>query len=249
MSLLILFLAAFAASAVEMVEALTIVVAVGVTRGWRSPIVGVGAAFVALAASSRARARAHAHPDLVAAPRRRRAPARLRAPVAAEGDPACVRLEGAARRGRDLRPRAGGRAGGRPRAARPIVDWFAFTVSFKGVFLEGLEVAFIVISFGGTKGGVPVAAAAAALALVHGRDHRLRRPRAAQPGAGERAQVRGRDDADDVRHRSGPRRAPARTGPAATRRSSASSPSSRSSRSSSCGSLRGRVRRAAAVAA
>jgi uncharacterized membrane protein len=46
------------------------------------------------------------------------------------------------------------------------LDWFAFTLSFKGVFLEGLEVAFIVISFGSTKGGVPVAAAAAGLALV-----------------------------------------------------------------------------------
>src|SRR3954447_17129125 len=49
MSLPILFLAAFAASAVEMVEALTIVLAVGVTRGWRSPLVGVGSALVVLA--------------------------------------------------------------------------------------------------------------------------------------------------------------------------------------------------------
>ena len=39
-----LFLSAFLASAVEMVEALTIVLAVGVTRGWRSALIGVGAA-------------------------------------------------------------------------------------------------------------------------------------------------------------------------------------------------------------
>lgn len=39
----------FLASAVEMVEALTIVLAVGVTRGWRSTMAGVAAAAVALA--------------------------------------------------------------------------------------------------------------------------------------------------------------------------------------------------------
>jgi uncharacterized membrane protein len=40
MSDVFLFLGAFMASAVEMVEALTIVLAVGVTRGWRSPLSG-----------------------------------------------------------------------------------------------------------------------------------------------------------------------------------------------------------------
>ena len=44
----LLFSAAFLASAVEMVEALTIVLAVGVTRGWRSAAAGVGAALIAL---------------------------------------------------------------------------------------------------------------------------------------------------------------------------------------------------------
>ena len=42
--------AAFLASAVEMVEAMTIVLAVGITRGWRSALIGVGLAFAALAA-------------------------------------------------------------------------------------------------------------------------------------------------------------------------------------------------------
>ena len=44
--------------------------------------------------------------------------------------------------------------------ARPPVDprafdAYAFTLSFKGVFLEGLEVAFIVLTFGATQGSIP----------------------------------------------------------------------------------------------
>src|SRR2546423_11560134 len=45
-----LVLASFLASTVEMVEALTIVLAVGVSRQWRSTLIGVGVALVALAA-------------------------------------------------------------------------------------------------------------------------------------------------------------------------------------------------------
>src|SRR5262249_32228386 len=41
-------LGAFLASAVEMVEALTIVLGVGVVRGWRSTLIGAGAATVVL---------------------------------------------------------------------------------------------------------------------------------------------------------------------------------------------------------
>src|SRR5438105_8518975 len=44
-----LVLSAFLASAVEGVEALTIVLAAGVARGWRSSLTGVAAAVVALA--------------------------------------------------------------------------------------------------------------------------------------------------------------------------------------------------------
>jgi uncharacterized membrane protein len=44
------------------------------------------------------------------------------------------------------------------------LDWFSFVVSFKGVFLEGVEVVFIVITFGLNADNVPLAAAGAAAA-------------------------------------------------------------------------------------
>src|SRR3954451_6677856 len=48
MSGVFLFTASFLASTVEMVEALTIVLAVGVTRGWRSSLIGVLVGLVTL---------------------------------------------------------------------------------------------------------------------------------------------------------------------------------------------------------
>jgi len=51
-------------------------------------------------------------------------------------------------------------------ADRASHDWYSFTVSFKGVFLEGLEVAFIVVTFGSTQGNVGLAAIGAGAALV-----------------------------------------------------------------------------------
>ena len=45
---LLVFLGAALASAVEMVEALTIVLALGVSRGWRAPLQGAAAALVVL---------------------------------------------------------------------------------------------------------------------------------------------------------------------------------------------------------
>ena len=49
---------------------------------------------------------------------------------------------------------------------RSGLDWYAFTVAFKGVLLEGLEVVFIVISFGSAQGRLGLAAAGAGAALV-----------------------------------------------------------------------------------
>jgi uncharacterized membrane protein len=47
-----------------------------------------------------------------------------------------------------------------------ISDWYAFTLSFKGVLLEGLEVVFIVLTFGAIHHGVGLASVAALSAVV-----------------------------------------------------------------------------------
>ena len=54
-----------------------------------------------------------------------------------------------------------------PEVGRWVVrDWYAFTLSFKGVFLEGLEVAFIVVTFGNNQRDVPLAALGALTAVL-----------------------------------------------------------------------------------
>ena len=84
--------------------------------------------------------------------------------MAAQGGATRRGAEGQARRGRDLQgasrggPR-GGRAGGG-------FDGYSFTIAFKGVLLEGLEVAFIVLTFGANQHNVGLAAAAAAAAVL-----------------------------------------------------------------------------------
>jgi uncharacterized membrane protein len=167
MRIAFLFLAAFLASAVEMVEALTIVLAVGVTRGWRSTLIGVGAAGLALAAIVGALGPALTHVPLNALRLvvgglllvfglqwLRKAILRASGfkPLHDEEAAYAHEVEEARRAGHELH------AG---------LDWYSFTLSFKGVFLEGLEVAFIVITFGAARsGGVAIAAAAAGAALV-----------------------------------------------------------------------------------
>jgi len=49
---------------------------------------------------------------------------------------------------------------------RAGMDWYAFVLTFKAVFLEGLEVAFIVLTFGSAQGSIPLAALGAGIALV-----------------------------------------------------------------------------------
>jgi len=161
-----LFASAFIASAVEMVEALTIVLASGLARGWRSSLAGLGAATVALAAIVGALGpaltlvplsalRLVVGALLLAFGLQWLRKAILRAsgykPLHDEGAIFARELEGARAAARD--ERAG-------------LDWYGFTLSFKGVLVEGLEVAFIVITFGSTQRNVGLAAAAAGAALV-----------------------------------------------------------------------------------
>jgi uncharacterized membrane protein len=47
-----------------------------------------------------------------------------------------------------------------------IGDSYAFVLAFKGVVLEGLEVAFIVLTFGANQHNIPLAVAGAATAVV-----------------------------------------------------------------------------------
>jgi uncharacterized membrane protein len=163
---ILILLGVFAASAVEMVEALTIVIGVGIVRGWRSTLIGAGAAAVVLGA-------------LIAAlgPALQVVPIEtlrlvvgalllafgmqwLRKAVLRAGGYKAVRDEVEAfARQRELAAAAG-------HEERAGLDWYSFTVSFKGVLLEGLEVVFIVISFGSAQGHVGLAAAAAAAAVL-----------------------------------------------------------------------------------
>src|SRR4051794_31044142 len=161
-----LFASAFLASAVEMVEALTIVLASGLSRGWRSSLAGLGAALVALAVVV-----ALLGPALALVPL-----SALRLVVGALLLTFGLQwLRKAILRASGYKPlhdedaifaREVAGAEAARHESHAGVDWYGFTLSFKGVLLEGLEVAFIVITFGSTQGSIGVAAAAAGVALV-----------------------------------------------------------------------------------
>jgi uncharacterized membrane protein len=161
-----LVLATFLASAVEAVEALTIVLAIGVTRGWPSVRLGIAAAGAALAVLI-----AVLGPGLQMIPidaLRLFVGAFLlifgmqwlrKAILRAAGYKALHDEDAAYRRQVHEAMAAGA-------APSTGVDWYSFTVSFKGVFLEGVEVVFIVLTFGSAHGALPLAIAGAAVAVA-----------------------------------------------------------------------------------
>ena len=165
-STVLVILGTFLASAVEMVEALTIVLGVGIVRGWRSTLIGVGAALIVLAALVAALG-----PALSVVPIET-----LRLIVGALLLAFGLQwLRKAILRSSGYKPlhdedeafkreRAEAEAAGDERWAG--LDWYSFTVAFKGVLLEGLEVVFIVISFGSAQNKIGLAAAGAAAAFV-----------------------------------------------------------------------------------
>ncbi len=160
-----LALSVFLACAVEAVEALTIVLAVGYTRSWRSSLTGVGAAALTLAVLTAALG-----PALTALPINvlrvvvgalllifglqwlRKAILRAAGAKALHDERETYAQElDAARRAGEL---------------GPGFDAYSFTIAFKGVLLEGLEVVFIVLTFGANQHDVGLAAVAAAAAVL-----------------------------------------------------------------------------------
>jgi uncharacterized membrane protein len=149
---------AFIASAVEFVEATTIVLAVGITRGWRAPLVGTALAALTLAVivATLGVALVTVVPEhlllglvgtlllLFGLRWLRKAVLRFAGIVALHDEEEIYRREIAELRAQGLK--------------KTEWDWIGTIVAYKAVLLEGVEVAFIVIAFG--AGGVAAMSAA-----------------------------------------------------------------------------------------
>jgi uncharacterized membrane protein len=174
----------FIASAVEFVEAFTIVLAMGITRGWKSALAGAAAAVIALALFT----------TVLGFAIRTWLPEALlqfvigvlllvfglqwlrKAVLRSSGNKAL----------HDEEAEYAEQTAAAARAARTTyagIDLFGFMVSLKGVFLEGVEVVFIVLTFGLNTDalGLAIAGAVAAGLLVIGLGVSLRKPLAAVP--------------------------------------------------------------------
>ena len=181
-SQLLTFGAAFLGSAVESVEALTIVLAVGLTRGWRSPLYGAAVALVLLAVLVLIFGQLIVTrvPELTlkliigtlivlfGLRWLHKAILRSAGTIAMHDENKSYEDTVKELSGSPLRQ-----------------DWIAFTIALKGVFLEGMEVVFIVVAVGGTSGsgGLPVAVAGGLLAMlvIAGLGVVVRRPLAQVP--------------------------------------------------------------------
>jgi uncharacterized membrane protein len=165
--MLVAAIPSFLATLVEAVEALTIVLAVGLTRGWRSALIGVAAALVTLAIIVGIFGsailmfvpidllRLVVGGFLIIFGLQWLTKAILRAAgIRAKHDEEAI-----------YRREVAGLEGG-PTTHVQGMDWIAFTVAFKGVLLEGMEVAFIVVTFGASAGDLGSAAVGAALAAA-----------------------------------------------------------------------------------
>jgi uncharacterized membrane protein len=162
-----LFLTVFLACAVEAVEATTVVLAIGTAREWRSALSGVVAGLLLLACLVAALG-----PAISAVPLSglrllvggvllifglqwlRKAVLRASGHKALHDEDAVFREQLTAAQSAST-----GRYG-------PVRDWYGFTVVFKSVVLEGLEVVFIALTFGANAHDVPVAAVAALIAIL-----------------------------------------------------------------------------------
>jgi uncharacterized membrane protein len=162
-----LFIAVFLACIVEAVEATTIVLAAGTARDWRSALTGVAAGLGVLAVIVAALG-----PAVSALPLGglrlaiggillifglqwiRKAVLRASGHKDLHDEEKIFQKELAAAQAAVTERRHG------------VSDWYAFTLSFKGVVLEGLEVVFIALTFGSNQHDIPLAAIAAVAAVV-----------------------------------------------------------------------------------
>lgn len=156
----VLLIAVFLACAVEAVEALTIVLAIGTTRGWRPAGQGIGAGLALLAVVVVVAGSAVSRIPidqlrlvigtlllLFGLQWLRKAVLRASRVIPLHDEDAIYRRTVDA-------------------AGRESRDWYGFTVVFKGVVLEGLEVVFIVVTFGAGQHAWGGAALAAVVAVV-----------------------------------------------------------------------------------
>jgi uncharacterized membrane protein len=156
----VVLLTTFLASSVEAIEMVIIVLGVGAARGWRSALIGAAAGFAVLAVTI-----AVLNVALAAIPI---GPLR----VIVGGLLLLFGLQWY-RKG-IARVAARGLAGMGDESVEDEdipasgMDWVAFVLSFKGVLLEGLEIALIVVSFGLAAGqlGLSVIGAAAAVVVI-----------------------------------------------------------------------------------
>ncbi len=176
--------AVFVASLVEFVEAFTIVLAMGVTRGWRSAIAGTIAALLALVVFTAVLGYAITTwlPEsllllvigglllIFGLQWLRKACLRSSGRKALHDEEQEFREQTEAARAAE-------------RTTVGSIDLFGFMVSFKGVFLEGVEVVFLVLTFGLTAGALGMAIAGAVVAgiVVISLGIALRKPLAAIP--------------------------------------------------------------------
>src|SRR5467141_10544 len=163
-SLMVAAAPAFIASAVEFVEATTIVLAVGITRGWRAPLAGSALAALTLAVivGTLGVALVTVVPEhlllglvgtlllLFGLRWLRKAVLRFAGIVALHDEEEIYRKEVAELRAQGLK--------------RTQWDWVGMIVAYKAVLLEGIEVAFIVIAFGAKGIGAMNAAILGAIA-------------------------------------------------------------------------------------
>jgi uncharacterized membrane protein len=153
---LFLFLATFLAATIEGVEMAAILVGVGTARGWRSTILGTLAGFAVLAALTAVLGTALLHVPIQGL---RVAVGSLLLILGLQWlKKALLRI---------ARPRTKKRASVEGQVlSRESIDWYALVVAFKAVLLEGLEITFIVVTFGAEANQIGTAVIGALAALI-----------------------------------------------------------------------------------